>query len=149
VLALLTLQRSRLYAKPEALWRDAVANQPTNARALSSLGAVLSNLPVPRITEADSLFRQAILVDSSYADAWYNLAMHQMQRGEHASAAANLSRVVQIHPGDAQALSILGTAYLKLGRPADADSAFRRALSLNPNDRNAREGLARVSGHDE
>ncbi|RPH72917.1 MAG: hypothetical protein EHM78_01310 [Myxococcaceae bacterium] len=69
------------------------------------------------------------------------LGMALLDRGEHETARVLLERTVQIDPGDAEAQGALGEALEALGRPAEADAAYARALERDPD---AREVLLRA-----
>ena len=56
--------------------------------------------------------------------------------------AAGLEACVSLFPRDVELLLELGTAYETGGRAADARSAYRRALELDPRDADARRRLA-------
>ena len=70
----LTAFRSRLYQDPEALWRDAVASAPENARAYDNLAATMFYHDPPRQAEARALYERAITLDSTYVHAYTGLA---------------------------------------------------------------------------
>ena len=69
------------------------------------------------------------------------LGMALLDRGEPEIARTLLERTVQIDPGDAEAQGALGEALEALGRPADAEAAYARALERDPD---AREVLLRA-----
>ncbi|HVP59584.1 MAG TPA: tetratricopeptide repeat protein [Myxococcaceae bacterium] len=63
------------------------------------------------------------------------LGMALVDRGEPETARALLEKTVQIDPGDAEAEGALGEALEALGRPADAEAAYARALERDPDSR--------------
>lgn len=63
------------------------------------------------------------------------LGMALLDRGEAETARALLERTVQIDPGDAEAQGALGEALEALGRPAEAEAAYGRALERDPDSR--------------
>jgi tetratricopeptide (TPR) repeat protein len=69
------------------------------------------------------------------------LGMALLDRGEPEPARGLLEKTVQIDPGDAEAHGALGEALEALGRPAEADAAYSRALERDPD---AREVLLRA-----
>jgi tetratricopeptide (TPR) repeat protein len=69
------------------------------------------------------------------------LGMALLDRGEPETARVLLERTVQIDPGDAEAHGALGEALEALGRPAEAEAAYARALERDPD---AREVLLRA-----
>ena len=52
----------------------------------------------------------------------------------------------EFHPRDASVPRTLGPLYEALGRTEDAVAAYRRALGLNPRDRQSLERLRAVTG---
>ncbi len=138
VLAAVTFRRSALYSEPAAIWRDAVAKDPTNARAVTNLADILLQSPASA-PAADSLFRRATVLDTTYADPWYNLAMRQVNGGNKDSAVVLLRRALTITPGHGAALAALTDILLGRGDAAGAlrylgpaaDSALDGHLLVN------------------
>lgn len=54
------------------------------------------------------------------------------RRGAYAEARALLEPLIARHPGDVEALQLLGVITLQQGRPDLAEAELRRALALNP-----------------
>lgn len=69
------------------------------------------------------------------------LGMALLDRGEPDTARALLERTVEVDPGDSEAQGALGEALEALGRSADAEAAYGRALESDPD---AREVLLRA-----
>jgi len=61
-------------------------------------------------------------------------------------AASDLDEAVQADPGSAQAWSVRGVTYERLGDKAKAFNSYGRALALRPRDEAARSGLTRTGG---
>ena len=61
-------------------------------------------------------------------------------------AASDLDEAVQADPNSAQAWSVRGAAYERLGDKAKAFTSYSRALALRPRDEAARSGLTRTGG---
>jgi len=165
MLVVVASRRSRLYAKPESLWRDAVVKAPDNPRAYDNLASVIYASDRRRVGEADSLWTRSIAIDSMYMTAWSNLAQIRMDAGRVPEARALLEHALRINPdyvdatrrlggllarqGDSTSIPYLermassteatdelfvtlAQAYADANRPADAMTALRRALTLNP-----------------
>jgi Flp pilus assembly protein TadD len=126
-LAVLTFFRSRLYADPEALWRDTVAKQPANARALNNLGTLIADRPGGDSAETTALFQRAVTADSTYAPGWYNLATDAINAHRFAEAESLLRTAVRFSPDDAPSLSRLGALLLARGDLPDAIGMLQRA----------------------
>lgn len=93
-----SFKRSAIYQSPERLWRDALEKTPNNPRAFDNLAAALYAQGPSKRTEAESLWVRAIALDSTYVNAWGNLAQLQMDEGRTADARATLQRGTRIVP---------------------------------------------------
>jgi Flp pilus assembly protein TadD len=71
------------------------------------------------------------------------LGVAQERSGDFSGAAETYEGASHLDPHDAEVLDHLGTLYLGLKRPADAESKFRAALENKPNDPAALLGLAK------
>lgn len=78
----------------------------------------------------------------SEALAWRELGSALIFWGELDEAARALGRVVAIDPGAVSAFHDLGIVRAKLGDPAGAERAFRRAIALAPEEPRPRVALA-------
>jgi tetratricopeptide (TPR) repeat protein len=134
VFFILTVARSRLYANPEALWRDTVAKVPANARAYDNLVAVIVQEDPSRRAEAEELLRRAIAIDSTYVPALTNLSDIVMKEGRFADARVLLERAVRINPDFVNANERLGGVLVKLGDAERAIPYLERVAADAPND---------------
>jgi tetratricopeptide (TPR) repeat protein len=69
------------------------------------------------------------LEPARYYRSWL---LHKLGRNEE--SLADLQIAVQLNPGDARSLDLMGLDYLNLEKPAQAEQPLRRALALVPND---------------
>ena len=67
-----------------------------------------------------------------------------LREGRRAEAAAALRVLINMAPGQAEAHRLLGVALGEMGELAGAETAYRQALSLDPNMARAATGLAEV-----
>jgi tetratricopeptide (TPR) repeat protein len=134
VLALVTFARSTTYASSLALWRDTVRKAPTNPRAYHNLAAELIRQDEPRLAEAETLFRRAVALDSTYVEAYTGLATIAINLNNQARAESLLTRVLALDPGNADATQVLGRMYLRAGEPARALPYFEQYASAFPGD---------------
>ncbi len=74
--------------------------------------------------------------------AWRGLADMHYRRGDFDKARKPLTRVIELGGGDAVTYGILGVVHAKRGDDIAAESAFRRANLLAPDDLNWKRGLA-------
>ena len=76
--------------------------------------------------------------------AHFTLGGIRLARLDPSGAAAELEPAIRIEPQDPEARNLLGSAFLGLGRTADAIDQFRVAVRLRPDFQNARYNLARA-----
>jgi Flp pilus assembly protein TadD len=74
------------------------------------------------------------------------VAVEWHREGRVEAAAAVYARLLEIEPGNAEALHCLGVALHHLGRTEEGISAVRRALMLDPGCRPALDDLGRILG---
>ncbi len=79
--------------------------------------------------------------DSAMRDA-LRAAVALEEEGKFAEAAAKYRDILARHPDSVVALTDLGNAEVQLGNRAAAEEAFRKALALDPNSRDALNNLA-------
>ncbi len=71
----------------------------------------------------------------------YNSGTQALDRGDPAVAAADLERAAALVPEASEVQNHLGLAYAQLGRTADAERAFRRAVELDCSNEAAQQNL--------
>ena len=84
-----------------------------------------------RLQAAEALYREILSVDPGHAGSLHHLGVLALQVGQHALALDYIGASLRIQPA-AEPFSNLGNALLAVGRTAEAETAFRTALSLNP-----------------
>ena len=129
-LGVLTHQRNELYESRERLWQSAVERRPSNARGLVNLGQGL--LMKDRPAEAVDVLNRALAISADDPTALENMAVAHEQLGDFVAAEAFSRRLHAAHPKDGRAARMLGDRRLALGQWADAESAYRRAVELDP-----------------
>jgi Tfp pilus assembly protein PilF len=101
---------------------------PASVVAATELGVAL--FAAGRLDEAVDQFRSALVLDSTYADARYDLASVQAARGDWDSAVTEFQRVLTARPDDARTRQHLGEAlYLwadAFAKNGDAEHALER-----------------------
>jgi tetratricopeptide (TPR) repeat protein len=140
-LAASSAARTELWLDPAALWRDALAKAPADTRAMHNLGVALAGHR--RNAEAIELYREVIRREPEHADARRNLAAIYLQQGRAETALPLLEEAQRLEPDDAYTNAALGDALRLLARPAEAETAYRRALARQP-DAQFFYGLAEV-----
>ena len=125
----------------EALLRRSVALEPTAIR-LTLLGNVLTRLGKDR--EAQSVFEEAVEIDSSWEEAYYNLGVGYRLANKLERARECLQRAVELDPEYQLAYRELGWALQQLGRCSEAEAQVRRAIDLDESDAWARIYLGNI-----
>jgi tetratricopeptide (TPR) repeat protein len=108
----LTSHRSGLYRDPEAVWRDVLAKQPGDPRAWNNLGVLMANETTPQTAAADSFYREAVALDSSYVDALVNVGMSDLRLGHLDDAERRFRRVLALDSTNHFANGGLGSVLL-------------------------------------
>ncbi|MCL4841357.1 MAG: tetratricopeptide repeat protein [Bryobacteraceae bacterium] len=170
-LALVTWNRNEKWASSEALWRDAIAGNPANARAQFQLahalyldGRCADSLPHFERADQHGGAETALFVDWALAldcagqpdEAlailgrareeshlrWSTMGMIEGKRGRSVEALAALDRALELRPRFAMSWVYRGNVLVGLGRRDEAAENFRRALQIDPDNAAARQGLA-------
>ena len=135
----LTVARLQAYADPIGMWQQVLDVRP-HGRAHYNLGFHLKE--AGRTAEAIAHY-QAALPDEPVAH--YALGFEYGAAARFDEAATHLRAFMQARPADSlapKASFLLGQALAQLGRPAEAERAFRDTLRMRPGDVDARVGLA-------
>jgi len=85
-----------------------------------------------KLQEAEELYRGVIARHPADFDALHLLGMIYQQRGDYVSAASYIAKALRINGKNPVAFNNYGAALRALGRPAEAEQAYRKALKLNP-----------------
>ncbi len=110
------LERLRPLGRDSARWRVALAG-----------GLERSGDPSGALRE----YERALTLQEQ-ASTWQRIAVLQAGRGDWEKAADALERAVALQPDHENSHFELGRALLRLGRAAEAERAFARAVELNP-----------------
>lgn len=137
-----TMARNRLYADPEALWRQTIAVRPQNVRALHNLGLVLAS--TGRWAEAEKYFRRSVQIEPRYARAQTGLAMALTVAGRLDEAEEVFATAIRLDPQEGSARLGLGNVFMSRGQWSKAAEHFGEGVRLRPTDSRARSnfGLA-------
>lgn len=118
-------------AEAVRLARAAVALSPNQPMARAALGEALMELG----SNAEARVQLEAVAASSWNGAYQaalQLALLDLDEGDHAAARVHLARVRQLNPRSVEADSVEAQLALAEGRPADAAAALRRVLELMP-----------------
>lgn len=129
-LAVVTVQRNRLYADPFALWQQTVQAAPENPRARIHYGNAL--LERGRIADATEEFRRALELRPGYPMATLNLGSVLLLQGRAKEALPYFEAGVQRDPRNAAIRLSRGSTLTALGREEEAFADFEAAVRLAP-----------------
>lgn len=97
-----------------------------------------------RLEEAASLYEEVLTYDPDLGETWFSLAELTRQRGDVAHAFGLAREGVERWEASAPHLTFFGDLALQVDSLDAATWGFRRALTLEPTDAAARQGLARA-----
>ncbi len=133
-MAVLTWKQAQVWGDSETLWRHVLAvTEESNFKSKFAHNNV-GNIETARgnLDQAIGHFRQALLIDSDYVKANYNLANALAKKAEFIEAIAHYRQALRIDPDNAEAHNNLGNVLALHGNLEEAIQHFRHALRLNP-----------------
>ncbi len=147
IFLLLSLFRSRVFAGPEALWRDTLAK--TNQQswfAANNYGLhVLERASRPEhVDAAEEWFKKAIRLKPDHAEAHYNLGLIAERRGEIDDAKRLYRESLRLRPDYELPILRLGSMLQAEGMLDEAEEMFTRVVELRPDDDFARLTLGKL-----
>lgn len=113
-----------------AAYMEALEAQSGFSRAAARAAYLLASQE--RYSEAEALFRHALLSDPSNAATHFNLGFALDKLGRHEDAVVALREATRLRPGLDRAWYGLGMAQAALGRHAEAAAALHEAATLQP-----------------
>ncbi len=138
-LGVTTARRNHDYRSAEAIWRDTVAKQPTNARAHFYLGHALEE--AGRLPAAVAAYEAALALHPAYAEAHGNLGRLLGRTGRVPDALRHLEAAVRANPRLLTAQKNLGLYLPFAGRGAEAIPILENVLAAHPDDADAHTWL--------
>lgn len=111
---------------------QAVRLEPRNALTHFHRARALQALS--RWDDAARSYTDALAVDESQANAYYNRGLCRGKKGDHAGALEDYGRYLERHPDDADAWTQIGNRRLDAGDYARSAEAYEKAIALNPAD---------------
>jgi|SRR5271154_2013538 len=131
------LQRTE---EARAEYERVIAIDPKMSAAYLNLGILLVDKDP---AAAATSLKKAVDLLPSESRLRFLLGVAQERSGDYAAAAESFEGASKLDPRDTETLDHLGTLYLGLKRPADAEPKFRVVLESKPNDAAALLGLAK------
>jgi Flp pilus assembly protein TadD len=127
-LSVLTVQRAKVFASDEALWRDTVAKNPRAWNAHNNLACNFAERG--QLDEAMKEFKLSLQLHPRNASAHRNLGKALAMRGQWVEAEPHFRAALDIKPNDTDALTAYAAALAEHGRPDEAIKLFRAALQI-------------------
>lgn len=124
-------ERQGRFAEAAALYRQVLAQRPTNAFVWNLLGAALYHSG--ESPAALAAYERSIELDPSKPEPHYNLGNALRSLGDSRRAREELQRAADLRPSDARLQHKLGCVLLEQGEIAAASDVFERTLQLAPN----------------
>lgn len=90
-------------------------------------------------------YREALEINPSYADAWYNLSLCTFYLGEYELAMEYVTNAEKFSKDYSALKNLKGMCSLALGKIDDAEKCFNDVLAKFPNDVESRFGLAEIA----
>lgn len=125
----LSIARTEVWRTERNLWEDAVAKAPAKTRP---------RIQLARALPPDHALNQLTADDP---DTQAERGRIYLQTNRAAMALAEFGKVAAARPKDAQAWNNLGVAFAQLEQSAPARQNFRKALQLDPCNKDARKNL--------
>lgn len=125
-----TYQRNRVWQDPVALWNEAAACNPRNARALNNLGRHL--IEAGRLQEAEKALVRALAVDPFRPNVYFNLGMVAARTQRLESAFSYFSTAIALDPRKAAFYQHLGMTFHRMGMAHRARECYEAALLHAP-----------------
>ena len=129
-LGVLTLNRARVFATEETLWRDTLARNPAAWCAHANLGWILAEQQ--KYDEAREHLDTSIKTNPDNAQAHCNLGRVLALQGRLLDADSHFQAAVKLKPGDASIRKSYATALADAGKRMEAIPQLREALRLQP-----------------
>lgn len=132
------------FAEAERSAIEAIRLDPEDGSLFQLYARVLSHCGRPK--EALELARRALELDPDDDSAHQLFAslLHRVHPSQWKLSEEVARRAMELNPEDADSFAILGAIVLTRGRYAEAEEHFRSALTIEPHNELALEGLAQV-----
>jgi len=136
-------RESRQYKLATDDYLAAIAVNPKMDVAHYELGATYQAMD--QHAKAAESFGKAIALKGNNADYYYARCVSYSWQSNFKSAISDCEAAVRLRPRDADMLGVLGRLYEDSGQKQRAIDTYKLALSINPNQPEARDGLAALN----
>lgn len=124
------LRELRRYREAEPIYNQMLSANPEDAEIWINYGNML--FEADKKEESLGAFLSAIQLKPRCENAYYNMGDKLILMERYQQAVEYLEPAVRMEPRDSDAWQRLGDAYQALGRGRDAERAYSRARSINP-----------------
>jgi tetratricopeptide (TPR) repeat protein len=121
-------------------YQKAVEADPNMDVAYYEMGAAYQELN--QHAKAIEAFDKAIALKQNNAGYYYARCVSESWISKFAEATRDCKTASKMKPGDADMLATLGRLYEDQGQKAEAMETYKAALAINPNQAEAKEGIA-------
>jgi tetratricopeptide (TPR) repeat protein len=128
--SLLTMQRARVLARDELLWRDTLVKNPSSWTAYNNLGCLLA--AQNKYGEAIKEFESSLQFNADNAQAHCNLGRALAATGRPAAAESQFKRALALRPQNAGIQESFGAFLAAQGKVDEAISHLRESVKLEP-----------------
>src|SRR6266702_7854913 len=111
---------------------EAMPDVPENLRIGAIMREAMAQHRIGRLAAAESLYRQAMLVDATDADIRHNLGIALAQQGKFAAAAPHLVAALETHPERSHYWKAALEALQSIGDLEGQAALYRRLVVLQP-----------------
>ncbi len=117
----------------EGKYADAIRTWQPSPEDTCKIQVLLNNIGVAyarlqKLRHADSCFTEAIMIDSSYARAFYNRGSNRARAMREESAKQDYQTVLSLNPNYGSALYNLGVLYMRMNAPDSALFYLKQGL---------------------
>jgi len=141
-----TAMRNRLYASPVELWRDTTRKAPWNPRAFHNLSVELARSGA-FVPAADAV-QEALRLYPAYEAAHLQLGRIRISQQRFGEAETSMRRVLELDPGNADAMAMLGLNAARRGNGLEAKRWYARALEAEGDHAAAHNGLGAIAARE-
>jgi tetratricopeptide (TPR) repeat protein len=129
------------HSEAQSCYRKALAVNPNAPGVMNNLGNAL--YLAGDLEEAASVLERVARLKPDYPDAHNNLGNIYKALNKNSEAIFHFKRALALNPQLLEALFNLGNIYIdRIGYPQAAEDCFRKALALEPDNPEAKAGLA-------
>ena len=113
-----------------AIYSDSTLPRSPSPRFYNEQG--LAFISHGRINEAINAFKQAVVIDPGYAEAYFNLALTSATRGDFGTAIENYKHCLLLNPDHVETCYNLANTLLKMDDFQAAIDAYKNVIRLDP-----------------